>query len=332
MIGTRAEWARTTLPVWEEIADPVAIAIPRAISQMMASQAPEDMQGLISGMSGPMEQVSKSLFTMQLAGVVGKLSGEVLSGGDIGIPLVSGSNEYDVKAFLLAQNMRAFSHDLDVPQEEADIYLATREIAHARLYRQAKWLRLHIMSAIHDFAGGISIDLSRVMELADDFDPMNAEAMKELLTTGALLPERTEEQNRALERLEGMLALIEGWVDHVTGLATARLPKSGALGEAIRRRRASGVPRSTLLQPSSDWSFDPESSEKPALCGQRCIRSWVHPREMNSGGTRTLSPRSKTSITPQASYSGSPNLPRMTTLTKHCATYWTRSHPRPRCG
>ena len=37
-------------------------------------------------------------------------------------------------------------------------------------------------------------------------------------------------------------ALVEGWVDHVTGLATARLPKSGALGEAIRRRRASGGP------------------------------------------------------------------------------------------
>lgn len=242
VLGTRAEWARVTLPVWEEIADPVSTAIPRAISQMMASQAPEDMQSLISGMSGPMEQVSKSLFTMQLAGAVGKLAGEVLSGGDIGIPLVNGANEYDVKAFLLAQNMRAFSHDLDVPQEEADIYLATREIAHARLFRHAKWLRLHLMSTIRDFAGGISIDLSRVMELAEDFDPTNAEAMKELLTTGALLPERTEEQNRALERLEGMLALIEGWVDHVTGLATARLPKSDALGEAIRRRRASGGP------------------------------------------------------------------------------------------
>lgn len=242
VIGTRQEWARVTLPVWEDIAEPVATAIPRAISQMMASQAPEDMQGLIGGMSGPMEQVSKSLFTLQLAGAVGKLSREVLSGGDIGIPLVNGSSEYDVKAFLLAQNIREFSRDLDVAQEEADIYLATREIAHARLFRHAKWLRLHIMSAIHDFAGGITIDLSRVMELAEDFDPTNAEAMKELLTTGALLPERTEEQNRALERLEGMLALIEGWVDHVTGLATARLPKSSALGEAIRRRRASGGP------------------------------------------------------------------------------------------
>lgn len=241
-IGTRADWARTTLSVWEDIADPVATAIPRAISRMMASQAPDDMQAMIGGLQGPMEQVSKSLFSLQLAGVVGKLSTEVLSGGDIGIPLVHGTSEYDVKAFLLGQNMRAFSKDLDVPQDEADIYLATREIAHARLFRHAKWLRLNIMSAIRDFAAGISIDPSRITELAEEFDPTNAEAMKELLTTGALLPERTEEQNRALARLEGMLALIEGWVDHVTGLATSRLPKSDAMGEAIRRRRASGGP------------------------------------------------------------------------------------------
>ena len=242
IMGTRTEWARTTLPVWEDIADPVASSIPRAISQMMASQAPDDMRSMIDNLKAPMEQVSKNLFALQLAGAVGKLSSEVLSGGDIGIPLVNGTSEYDVKAFLLGQNIRAFSADLDVPQEEADIYLATREIAHARLFRHAKWLRLNIMSAIRDFAAGITIDTVRIMELAEEFDATDVEAMKQLLTTGALLPERTEDQNRALGRLEILLALIEGWVDHVTGLATARLPKSAALAEAIRRRRASGGP------------------------------------------------------------------------------------------
>ena len=241
-VGTRTEWVRKTLPTWEDIADPVATAIPRAISQMMLNQGPEDMRELMTGMQGPMEQVSKSLFSLQLAGVVGKLSHEVLSGGDIGIPLIQGSSEYDVKAFLLAQNIREFSKDLDVSQEEADIYLATREIAHARLFRHAKWLRLHIMSAIRDFAAGIRIDAGRIMELAEDFDPTDTEAMKDLLGSGKLLPERTEEQERALHRLETMLALIEGWVDHVTAQATTRLPKSDALGEAIRRRRASGGP------------------------------------------------------------------------------------------
>jgi putative hydrolase len=39
-----------------------------------------------------------------------------------------------------------------------------------------------------------------------------------------------------------MLALIEGWVDVVTEDATKLLPKSAAISEAVRRRRATGGP------------------------------------------------------------------------------------------
>ena len=80
------------------------------------------------------------------------------------------------------------------------------------------------------------------MNVSEGFDPTDTEALKELFTSGALLPEHTPEQQRALDRLETTLALIEGWVDHVTTLATTRLPKASSLGEAIRRRRASGGP------------------------------------------------------------------------------------------
>jgi putative hydrolase len=242
VLATRVEWARKSFPVWEEIAQPVAISIPRAISTMMSSGAPEEIQALMGNAQGAMEQVGKSLFSLQLAQVVGKLSGEALSGGDIGIPLILGSSEYDVVAALVPQNIREFSKGLDVTTDEADIFLAVREIAHARLFRHAKWLRLHIMSAINDFASGISIDTERIMGFAEDFDPGNPEALQDLVSSGKLLPERTEEQTRALARLETMLALIEGWVDHVTQLATTRLPKAEALGEAMRRRRASGGP------------------------------------------------------------------------------------------
>lgn len=242
ILVTRVEWARKSFPVWAEIAEPVAVSIPRAISTMMSGQAPEELQGMMGNAQAAMEQVGKNLFSLQLAQVVGTLSGEVLSGGDIGIPLILGSGEYDVVAALVPQNVRQFSLGLDVAAEEADIFLAVREIAHARLFRHAKWLRLHIMSAINDFASGISLDSDRILGFAEEFDPSNPQALQELVASGKLLPERTEEQTRALARLETMLALIEGWVDHVTHLATARLPKAEALGEAIRRRRASGGP------------------------------------------------------------------------------------------
>ena len=248
VVATRTEWARRSLPVWEEIAEPVAIAIPRAVSGMLTSNAPESLQETLGSLSGQMENISKGLFRLQLAQVVGNLAKEVLSGGDIGIPLIQGTSEYDVHAMLVAQNIREFSADLDVPREEADIYLAVREVAHARLFRHARWLRLHLISAIRDFASGISIDSDAIMNLQQDFDPTDTQALQELFSSGALLPEHTEDQKRALARLEGMLALIEGWVDHVTQEATSRLPKASALAETIRRRRASGGPAERAFQ------------------------------------------------------------------------------------
>jgi len=62
------------------------------------------------------------------------------------------------------------------------------------------------------------------------------------LESGALLGDRTAEQERALEAIETMLALIEGWVDAVTQEATKLLPKAAAISEAVRRRRATGGP------------------------------------------------------------------------------------------
>jgi putative hydrolase len=62
------------------------------------------------------------------------------------------------------------------------------------------------------------------------------------MVSGALIPAKTDVQLAALGRLETMLALIEGWVDVVTAKATTRLPKSDAVAETVRRRRASGGP------------------------------------------------------------------------------------------
>jgi putative hydrolase len=238
----RADWARGTFPVWQEMADPVAQALARALGDMMAEHAPEEMADLL-GQSRPMlTQLGTSLFRLQLAGVVGTLAGEVLSAGDIGIPLMQAETEGDVRAGFLPQNMAEFAQGLSVPVDEVDLYLAVRELAHQRLFRHARWLRLHLMSLLGDYARGIRIDGDKIFELAENLDPTSPEEIQQLLSSGALLPDRTDEQVRALERLETMLALIEGWVDHVTTLATHRLPKADSVAEAVRRRRATGGP------------------------------------------------------------------------------------------
>ncbi|KQQ07955.1 zinc-dependent metalloprotease [Rathayibacter sp. Leaf296] len=234
---SRLEWISLTMPVWTQLAEPVALSISDALTRVMREQAPEEMRAMIAGAENMMRGIGGTLFALQLGQVVGQLAAEVVSGGDIGIPLL---DEGD--AAILPQNVAAFNEGLDIPIDQVQIYLAVRELAHARLFRHGKWLRLALISQITDFARGISIDTTRLEELAETFDPSNPEELRDAMTSGALIPPKTEEQLAAHARLETVLALIEGWVDVVTAAATTRLPSAGAIAETVRRRRASGGP------------------------------------------------------------------------------------------
>ncbi|GAB2463322.1 zinc-dependent metalloprotease [Conyzicola lurida] len=244
---SRTEWVTETMPVWIQLSEPVATSIADSLTSVLRDQAPEEMTDMIAGASQLMRNVGGTLFAMQLGQVVGQLSSEVVSGGDIGIPLLgaisaSEHGESDQFAAMIPQNVAAFATGLDVPVDQVQLYLAVRELAHARLFRHAKWLRLQLMTSITEFAHGIRIDTDRLEELASDFDPSNPEELRAAMTSGALIPPKSEEQLAALGRLETMLALIEGWVDVVTAQATSRLPSSVAIAETVRRRRASGGP------------------------------------------------------------------------------------------
>lgn len=234
---TRRAWVAATMPVWSQLAEPVALSISDSLTRVMSEQAPEELKSMIQGASRMMRGIGGALFAMQLGQVVGQLADEVVSGGDIGIPL-----QNDGRAALLPQNVAEFGDGLDIPSDQVELYLGVRELAHARLFRHARWLRLHLITAITAFARGIDIDTDRLEELAEGFDPSNTDALRDAVVNGALIRPKSEGQEAALARLETMLALVEGWVDAVTADATGRLPKSDAIAESIRRRRASGGP------------------------------------------------------------------------------------------
>jgi len=236
---TRAGWTEATMPVWTQLAEPVATSIASALTRVLEEQAPAELTSMLGDAGRVMRNVGGTLFAMQLGQVVGQLAQDVVSGGDVGIPLLDGETR---QAALVPQNVDAFASGLEIPIEEVRLYLAVRELAHARLFRHAKWLRLHLLTQVTDYARGIRIDTAPLEDLAEGFDPQNPESLREALTSGKLIPPKTDEQLAALQRLETMLALVEGWVDVVTAEATTRLPKAQAIAETVTRRRATGGP------------------------------------------------------------------------------------------
>ena len=234
---SRELWVQDAMPLFQALSSPVAERMSVALSESLQANAPEELSGVLGNATSMMRSMGGALFAMQLGQSLGKLSTEVLTGGDIGLPIFA-----EQRAAFLTQNLESYINELDVETDQVLIYLAVRELAHARLFKQSKWLREHLINQITQYAAEIKIDTERIQEMTRDFDPNDTAALQQAFQSGAFIAARNDEQNRALESIENTLALIEGWVDAISDQATALLPKSIAIGEAVRRRRASGGP------------------------------------------------------------------------------------------
>lgn len=235
---SRSEWVEQTLPQWRELITPLAERVASATAEALPQQMPEEMRAMAGPLMGVMGQMSGVMFGGQVGQGLGALAQQVLTSSDIGVPLAPPG-----VAALLPRNVAEFGDGLGVPDDQVRIFLALRECAHIRLFRHAPWLTARIEAAVADYARGISVDVSGIERALGGIDPSQPEAVAELMSSGVFEPPTTEEQQAALDRLELLLALVEGWVDDVSATAAdARLPAAAALREAMRRRRATGGP------------------------------------------------------------------------------------------
>ena len=251
---SRAEWVDQTMPMWRELVEPVAVGVSTAVVAAMRAQmgqlGGEDlaaMPGLPAGMDpgalmGQLEpmlaRVSGSMFGVQVGQAVGALASDLVSGTDVGLPLVPRHG-----IALMPANIESFADGLEVDLAEVRLYLAVREAARVGLFAEVAWLGPQLVAAVQAYARDISIDTEGIESALQSIDPSDPAAMQAALSDSLFTPEPSPAQRSALTLLETYLALVEGWVDVVADRAASKhLPHAAALGEAVRRRRASGGP------------------------------------------------------------------------------------------
>lgn len=259
---SRAEWVEATIHTWADLVRPLAAGVGNAIAEAMTKQLEQfgdgempqipgmpalppgtSMAAVIGQMQPMLSRMSGSIFGVQFGQAVGTLAGDVVSGTEVGLPLVG----HGVVAMLPA-NVGSFGNGLEIDSNEVLLYLATRECARVRLFADVTWLGPQLVSAVQAYARDIRIDTERIQATIEGMDPTNMEGLQEALSGELFSPEPSPAQQAALRRLETLLALVEGWVDIVADRATrSHLPHSAALGEAVRRRRATGGPAEELF-------------------------------------------------------------------------------------
>jgi putative hydrolase len=231
---SRAEWVEATRPTWQRLVEPIADNVVRAMSEAM----PEEARQMAGPLLGVLNQVGGAMFGQQVGQAIGELAGEVVGTTDVGLPLTEPGT-----AALLPTNVAAFGSGLAESDDDVLLYLALREAAHHRLFAHVPWLRARLFGAVEEFGRGTTIDVSKIEDQLTRLDPSDPQSMQDALAGGLFEPERTPTQQAALDRLETLLALVEGWVDEVVTQSTRdRMPTAQPLREAIRRRRAAGGP------------------------------------------------------------------------------------------
>ncbi len=277
---SRAEWIEQTLPVWRRLVEPVASHIADAMEGALRL-GPGNETGEDAGMPGMagMEQMLRpmlrtsgaSMFGLQLGQGLGRLSTEVVGATDIGLPLSEPG-----RVALLPTNVAAFGAGLEQSDTDVTLYLALRECARQRLFASAGWLREQMLALVEQYASGITIDTSALEEAVGRIDPQNLEELSSTLEGGLFEPQKTPEQQATLERLETMLALVEGWVDDVVTQATAPwMPAAAALAETVRRARATGRPgRGDLRHPGRPGAAPPPDAGRGQPVGRAARGAW----------------------------------------------------------
>lgn len=286
---TPVQWLDETMPTWKGLCDPVA----HQISKTWEQNLPPEAAQFAGPMMGMMTQMSGMAFGTQLGQGLGQLAKEVLTSTDIGLPLAP-----EGVGVLLPEAIATFADGLDLPAQEIIVFLAAREAAHMRLFTHVPWLRQRLLSTVEQYARGITIDFSGITDATAGIDPTqlfsDPSKLEELISSSASFePTTTPEQKAALDRLETLLALIEGWVENVVTQALSdRIPSTAALTETMRRRRATGGPAEQTFATLVGLELRPRKLREAAVLWSSLLQAsdtatrdkvWEHPDLLPDG-------------------------------------------------
>ena len=288
---SRLDWVDETLPGWQETMEPLATGLASAISglldQAVAGQGEnlgveggaDALAGSMGAIAGLLRSFIGSMIATQLGQAIGAISSNATGAHDVALPLLD-----PARPILIPENIEKWSADLEIPKTEVYLFHALREAAIARLFAHNPWIVSYMRSAIVDYGRGIRIDMEAIQRQAEEamqnFDPtqMNPESgansFNIALNNGIFTPEETPEQRAALSKLETALALVDGWADEVTTLASGdRLPSITQLREIYRRQRATNAPAQQLFKSLLGLEVSPKLTREASAFWQKVRES-----------------------------------------------------------
>lgn len=262
VVTNRQTWVNAALDGLRPLVEPVAAASIRALGELLAGQLGHFDLALgahVGSLRALLEPMGGVLMGLQAGQVIGQLARRMLGQFDLGVPTADRTSAYRISV-----NVEEAFAGYELPPTEVAIVIALHEGAHRRQYLALPWLASHLHSLVAAFAHGMRIDADEVLEASREImvgvDPEDPESLRAAMDRASRIRfEPTPEQRRVLERIQGLVCLLQSWARwEVRAAAAPRLPNLERIEEVLRRRRAEQGPGERLLATLLGLDLKPE--------------------------------------------------------------------------
>lgn len=279
-IFSRELWTQDALPLFSKLGTPVAEKMSKALADNLETLLPEEMKSVLQPAAQFIQNAGAAIFATQLGVVIGQLSEKALTGGEIGIPIID-------RPGFVSQNVEELLTDLEAQKSELIIYLAIRELAISSLFYSNRYLADQITTQVIEFASGLKVELGGIQEMMQQVDPNDPESVNRILEANGSFASKTPEQEIALERIETLLALVEGFADALAFEAGRRLPNVAAAVEILSRRRATAMVAEKTFQVLVGLEISPKLRRDAKAMWEKLTKEqrddiWRHPDQLPS--------------------------------------------------
>jgi coenzyme F420 biosynthesis associated uncharacterized protein len=214
----RSEWAATNLRSMQSVLEPVA---ERAGSEL-------------GPLAGPLRALTGTLLAVEVGALSGFLAARVL--GQYEFPILD--PVAPARLLMVGPNLAGAARGLEADDRSLARWVALHETTHAQQFTAVPWLREHMAQRIGELVKGldVDVDLRSVLKLPTMDD---LKAFVEAVRAGEVVQLVAGPQRRVLlDELQGTMALIEGYAEHVMDAVGERvLPDLPELRKGLERRR-----------------------------------------------------------------------------------------------
>jgi coenzyme F420 biosynthesis associated uncharacterized protein len=227
----RADWVRANVASFQRLLRPLTDKVGEQLGA--------------SGKPGPLN-VARRVTGAEVGLLLGWMSGRVL--GQYDLLVIEGEDlEHQDLVYYVGPNVLALEERFGFSTEQFRLWLALHEVTHRAQFTGVPWMRGHFLSLIEQVVGGIDPNPQQFLESLKRAAGAVRNGGRALQDGGLAAVFATPEQKAVLDRIGGMMSLLEGHGDVTMDRAGhGLLPEAERFGRILKERRSQKNPAARL--------------------------------------------------------------------------------------